>query len=295
MDSSQDILRQFAERASRYAINLNGRVRQEENCTVSRGGNAIVYSGILRPEGTRVAIKAARGVLPSDEPAIKRVFKEIHLWSKLRHDNIASMQGITTEIDQTVSTVSPWMEKGNAYTRVQDTTIDPRPMMIDIARGLHYLHTCEAGPVFHGDLKGLNVLISDSGRALLADFGFSHLVNSSFSMTVSSKFGYTIQWAAPEVFDAVETSAAADIWSFGMTLLELFTRKPPFHPLKPTAAMLRICRRETPCRPSDEETCSRLTGPWWNVCLKCWEYEPASRPTIADVLQDVANIYGKKL
>lgn len=71
MNNPQETLKQFAGHVSRYTINLNERVSKEENCTILRGGNAIVYSGILRPGGTRVAIKAARGGLPGEERVIK--------------------------------------------------------------------------------------------------------------------------------------------------------------------------------------------------------------------------------
>ncbi|KAI6167283.1 kinase-like domain-containing protein [Pisolithus thermaeus] len=289
MDNPRQTLNRFAERAHRYAPNLEGRLCRA-TCTILRGGNATVYRGTLQPGEKSVAIKTARGGLPGDEHIIKRVLKEVHLWSKLHHENIVPVLGITTEFDLTLSIVSPWMGMGNAHTYVQNTAIDPRPLMKDIARGLQYLHTCEEGPVFHGDLKGLNVLISDSGQALLTDFGFSHLVNSTFSMTVSGKGGVTLYWAAPEILNDEEISAPADVWSFGMTLLELFTRKIPFHQFKPMVVLGKILRGKIPSRPSSEETCLRLTNPWWDICLKCWKIEPASRPTIAYVLQDIANI-----
>lgn len=216
-----------------------------------------------------VAIKATRG-LSSDERMIKRVFKEVHLWSKLRHESIVSVLGITTGIDQTVSIVSPWMVKGNAHIYVQNTGINPGPLMMDIARGLQYLHTHKEGAVFHGDLKGPNVLISDSGRALVADFGFSHLVNPSFSMTISGKGGWSVHWAAPEVFvDGNVISAEAVVWSFGMTLLELFMREVPFHQFPWLVILGKMYRMEIPDRPSDEKTCSRLTDEWWAICVKC--------------------------
>ncbi|KAI6010923.1 kinase-like domain-containing protein [Pisolithus orientalis] len=291
MNNPQETLKQFAGHASRYAINLNERISKEENCTILRGGNAIVYSGILRPGGTRVAIKAARGGLPGEERVIKQVFKEVHLWSKLRHENIIPVLGITTEIDLTVSIVSPWMEKGNAHIYVKNKAINPCPLMIDIARGLQYLHTRREGPVFHGDLKGPNVLISDRGRALLADFGFSYLANSTFNMTVSGKVGFSIYWTAPEILlDEVDISAEADVWSFGMTLLELFTREVPFHQYTRNAIMRKMYRMETPDRPSDEQTCSRLTDQWWDICRQCWNVEPSSRPMISDVLQIITSI-----
>ncbi|KAG6328811.1 hypothetical protein ID866_10279 [Astraeus odoratus] len=97
--------------------------------------------------------------------------------------------------------VSPWMENGNAYEYVQNPLVDPRPLLSDIAEGLHYLHSHEP-PVYHGDLQGKNVLISDDGRALLTDFGLSLLVDSSFS-GCGHVNGGSLNWMAPEGFEDV--------------------------------------------------------------------------------------------
>ncbi|KAI6151690.1 hypothetical protein BKA82DRAFT_3949481, partial [Pisolithus tinctorius] len=78
------------------------------------------------------------------------------MWSRLAHENILPLLGITTEFDSTVSIISPWMQNGNAHNYVQDTTVDPRPLIMGIARGLHYLHNYVPRSIFHGDLKGVS-------------------------------------------------------------------------------------------------------------------------------------------
>ncbi|KAG6332057.1 hypothetical protein ID866_7034 [Astraeus odoratus] len=254
-----------------------------------RGGYANVYSGMIRPEGTQVAIKTARGGIPGDVNIIKSFLKEVHVWCKLDHKNILPLLGITTQFDLTVSIVSPWMEKGNAHDYVQDTMIDPRPLIEGIARGIYYLHHHKPYAVYHGDLKGLNVLISRDGCPLLADFGLSYLVNSSFSLSVSGHSGRTPCWSSPETLDGADPSAAGDMWSFAMTALELFTRKRPFHNLKATAIILRILKG-APDRPSDNETYSRMTDEWWEIFLPCWNIEATSRPHIPDVVDRIARI-----
>lgn len=181
------VLEELSRRASRYCINLNKLVDRDERFTARHGSSALVYRGTLRPRGSKVAIKTFR-LGPSNDavPALKRVFQELHLWSKLSHENIVPLLGITTIFDFTVSIVSEWMGKGDAHSYIQNRSIDPRPLLVGIACGLNYLH-CH--PIFHGDLKGTNVLISDDGRALLCDFGLSFLVTSTFSMTVECRRG----------------------------------------------------------------------------------------------------------
>ncbi|KIO04999.1 hypothetical protein M404DRAFT_949063 [Pisolithus tinctorius Marx 270] len=149
---------------------------------------------------------------------------EAHTWWQLRHSNVLSILGITTDFDGTVSLVSPWMDGGSAHAYVQNANRDPRPLIKDIALGLRYLHKHPKGKIIHGDLKGDNVLITSDGRAVLTDFGLSVLENSSFSMTVSREFGGTLRWMAPELVGTLGSNdpnftLEGDIWAFGMTML----------------------------------------------------------------------------
>ncbi|KAI6155408.1 kinase-like domain-containing protein, partial [Pisolithus tinctorius] len=145
---------------------------------------------------------------------------EIHIWSPLQHENIIPLLGITTKFDRTVSIVTEWMERGNAHQYVQDIAVDPRPLhvlqLLDIARGMNYLHS---HGIAHGDLKGENVLISGSGRALVTDFGFSRLLNPPPILDVDPPRGGTLPWMAPEKLDTRAVTREADVWAFGMTAL----------------------------------------------------------------------------
>ncbi|KAG6326934.1 hypothetical protein ID866_12155 [Astraeus odoratus] len=199
--------------------------------------------------------------------------------------------GITTKVDYTVSLVSKWQEKGNAHDYVQNKAVDPRPLVQGIANGLKYLHNHEYGKVVHGDLKGYNVLISEKGEALLTDFGLSCLANSSFSLSISPPRGGTLHWCPPEILAEDNPSTEADVWSFGMTALELFTRKDPYHGLaKGRALTARILGGILPNRPDDKVTLSRMTDQWWKMMCWCWEYEPKGRPTMLDIVQEMQHI-----
>lgn len=151
------------------------------------------------------------------------------------------------------------------------------------------MHDLKPDAVFHGDLKGVNVLISDDGRPLLADFGLSYLTNSSFSVPIAESFGCTISWTAPEMFEVSKPTAKTDVWSFGMTALELFTRKTPFHRFRGRAAMTRILKGP-PDRPTDDDTCFRLTEEWWRLLSSCWNSEPRLRPTMPYIIEIIDRI-----
>ncbi|KIM56943.1 hypothetical protein SCLCIDRAFT_1219977 [Scleroderma citrinum Foug A] len=135
-------------------MNLDDRIERDVSKFVT-GGYAIVYQGTLRPQGAMVAIKTFRFGHKSDISIIKGIFREVYLWSKLRHENILPLLGITTKFDHTVSIVSPWMGRGNAHDYVQNRDVDPHPLLVGVANGLHYLHSHDKSPIYHGDLKGV--------------------------------------------------------------------------------------------------------------------------------------------
>ncbi|KAG6328797.1 hypothetical protein ID866_10291, partial [Astraeus odoratus] len=157
-----------------------------------------------------------------------------------------------------------------------------------IAKGLEYLHKHRSGPIFHGDLKGDNVLVADDGHALLSDFGHSVLVDCSLSLSVSSPYGGTWRYMAPELLDdCSRISAAGDLWAFGMTALELFTRTRPFTGIKTYPALVNRIYRQPPERPTEETTCGRMSEEWWSLCSECWQYQPLSRPQISSVVSNI--------
>ncbi|KAI6010017.1 kinase-like domain-containing protein [Pisolithus marmoratus] len=263
-------LDELSQRASRYGINLNGRISRTLGRNPLRGGTASVSHA-----------------LPGSETELKRLFREVHTWSKLRHENIVPMSGISTEFDSTVSIISEWMPLGNAHDYVQKTENDPRPLLQDIASGLYYLHSHELG-VVHGDLKGLNVLVSSNRKALLSDFGLSTVDISTFSMSVSAIRGGSYHWMAPELLDERPPSRESDVWAFGMTALELFTRAVPFPNCRSPARVLsRLIMGKLPPRPAEQSTQFRLTDGWWEICTSCWERDPASRPAVKDIIEKV--------
>ncbi|KAL4080534.1 kinase-like domain-containing protein [Scleroderma citrinum] len=286
------MLQDVSRTATRCGINLDGQIECDESQRPLCGGFADVYRGTERRTGRQVAIKAIRADFKHNVSAIKRALKEVHLWSTLEHENILPLRGVTTDFHFTVSIVSPWMQTGNAFDHVQDKNVDPRPLLIGIASGLNYLHTRNP-PICHGDLKGTNVLVAPDGNAVLADFGLSSLVCSPLASTMSTSFsGGTVRWMAPEIMTDSDSRATVegDIWAFGMTTLELFTREAPFAAIPSVPAVVLKVMHELPDRPSSESTLCRMTEEWWNMCLACWHRDARQRPLIRELLAMTKNV-----
>ncbi|KAG6333274.1 hypothetical protein ID866_5816 [Astraeus odoratus] len=213
-------LEHLAVTASTRGINLNDKVERDDVFRPLHGGSAIVYRGTLRPQMQRVAIKTIRLSPSGDKAAIQHIVEEIQLWSKLKHENVVPLFGVTTRFDYAASIVVKWMPNGSAFDYVQNRDVDPRPLLFGVIRGLHYLHSHVSAPILHGDLRGKSVMVSEEGHALLADYGLSSLIESSFDMTAAAPIRPTVRWMAPEqIHNNGKVTAPADVWAFGMTAL----------------------------------------------------------------------------
>ncbi|KAI6044298.1 kinase-like domain-containing protein [Pisolithus marmoratus] len=286
-------LKQLSGWASPHGINLDEDVIRDLTNRYVRGNHAVVFQGTLRRTGSRVAIKVLRSGPPEDEAAVKRVLTEVKLWSQLDHENVLPILGITTKYDLTVSLVIKWIERGNAHAYVQDPTVDPRPLLLGIARGLQYLHEYQPKPVVHGGSKEYsNVLISEQGHALLTDYGLPNLLYGSFSMTVSAPSLSALNWTAPEILSSEdqEVTIPGDVWGFGMTALELFTRQVPFSSFANFQSLKRGVSGGPPERPDADCTYGRMTDEWWLICTSCWRIDASSRPNASSLVAAVERV-----
>ena len=111
--------------------------------------------------------------------------------------------------------------------------------------------------MLHRDVKAANLLLMAGGSLKLADFGVSVQLSNTLSMR-STAIG-TPHWMAPEVIQEGEYSALADVWSLGITVIEMAMGEPPHFAL-PTAlaAMFRIVNGAPPVPPD-----GTMARPWW--------------------------------
>ncbi|KAJ3552865.1 hypothetical protein NP233_g12776 [Leucocoprinus birnbaumii] len=171
------------------------------------------------------------------------------------------------------------------------------PQVLDIIEGLAYLHLSR---IIHGDLKSQNVLISESGRALLTDFGLSHValmsgLHGSSGLTAVGTFN----WMAPELFnERTAPTKESDIWAFGCLCYEIYTGYNPFYQYtSPGGVIAALLRDELPKRPtnSDIRVPSGLPDDdWiWNLMTSsCWSKDPKDRSSSQVIRNAVAERLG---
>ncbi|KAH1177512.1 serine/threonine-protein kinase 10-like [Mauremys mutica] len=150
-----------------------------------------------------------------------------------------------------------------------------------ILLALQYLHSCK---IIHRDLKAGNVLLTLEGDVKLADFGVS--AKNSQTLQRRTSFLGTPYWMAPEVVQC-ETSKEnpynykADIWSLGITLIEMAEMEPPYHELNPMRVLLKISKSQPPTLRSPK----RWSEEFKDFLRKSLERNPEVRWSASQLLQ----------
>ena len=101
-------------------------------------------------------------------------------------------------------------------------------------------------------------------------------------MTTLTKSGSS-RWLAPELIfdDLINIERPCDVWSFGMTMLELYTMLDPWAECKRDAHVIRAMGNDSiPARPEDRP---ELTNEVWAIMLECWNRGPSDRPAMASL------------
>ncbi|PON56489.1 Serine/threonine protein kinase [Parasponia andersonii] len=199
----------------------------KEDNLLGNGSFGSVYKGTL-PDGKNVAIKVFDLEM---EEGFKTFDNECELQCNIRHRNLVKIITCCSNLDFK-ALVLEYIPRGSLekllYLDDQFClNISERlNIMIDIASALEYLHCGYSTPIVHCDLKPSNVLVDDDMVAHVTDFGIAKLLHGDNSMTQTITLA-TIGYMAPEHgLDGI-VSRRGDVYSYGIILMEVFTRKKP--------------------------------------------------------------------
>ena len=157
----------------------------------------------------------------------QRVYREIALLGKLKHNNVVGLKGIIpAQNGQDIYLLFQHLES-DVFKAVKNRVLDQmhkKYIVYQLACGLKYLHS--AG-VLHRDLKPSNVLINAQCQVKICDFGLSRTLESAFfNQPIMTEFIATRWYRAPEVLLGSRSyGTKSDMWSLGCLIYELYSRR----------------------------------------------------------------------
>ncbi|KAJ1407486.1 Serine-threonine/tyrosine-protein kinase, catalytic domain [Sesbania bispinosa] len=195
---------------------------------LGRGGFGTVYKGELE-DGTKIAVKRMEhGVISSK--ALEEFQAEIAVLSQVRHRHLVSLLGYCVEGNERLL-VYEYMPLGALSQHLFHwKSLDLKPLSwsqrlaiaLDVARGIEYLHGLARQTFIHRDLKSSNILLGDDFRAKVSDFGLVKLAPDG-EKSVVTKLAGTFGYLAPEYAVMGKITTKADVFSYGVVLMELLT------------------------------------------------------------------------
>ncbi|KAF8211897.1 kinase-like domain-containing protein [Mycena galopus ATCC 62051] len=219
--------------------------------------------------------------------------KELKLLGGFDHPNIVRFLGVSipeNTRETPVMIVSELCSNGDLFDYVRNV---PAPslnkvltMMLDIARGLEYLHLRKPS-VIHRDCKSSNILITAKGTAKIADFGLAKVKQSTRSM-VRSLVG-TVNWQAPELWHAhPKYNHKVDVFSCAMVYWEMLQwhakeKKFPWEGMNEHAIYEIVGTKKQ--RPSLANLRKQWSSEIVDLIERMWAHQHDDRPTMSEVVE----------
>lgn len=247
----------------------------------AHGGFAHIYNCTWR--GIEIAVKKPK---KKQLRSIVDILKEVQIWNTIRHPNIVQFLGLS--ISDT--TIHIMLEKVNGYTLekyIQNrksyfpTRNIDKKLVHDLIKVFYFLHNAKPRIIYR-DLKPDNILIEANGKLKLTDLGLSRFILNSDTNVMTGDVG-SYRWMCPDVYQGKSYNLSADIYSLGLLIHYIFSKKKPFSQ-QGEEDIIKFLNS-----PDDSLICFvEKKQKWYTPCIrKCININPSERCSIEEVYNTI--------
>ncbi|KAE9418331.1 hypothetical protein Angca_006050 [Angiostrongylus cantonensis] len=244
---------------------------------LGEGSYGSVHKAIHRESGHTLAIKK----VPVDTD-LQEIIKEISIMQQCDSKYVVKYYGSYFK-NSDLWIVMEYCGAGSVsdIMRLRRKTLTEREMsavLRDTIQGLRYLHDLKK---IHRDIKAGNILLNTEGQAKLADFGVAGQLTDTMAKR-NTVIG-TPFWMAPEVIEEIGYDTKADIWSLGITAIEMAEGRPPYADIHPMRAIFMIPTKPPPTFKKPDEWSEEFN----DFIKQCLVKKPEDRKTASQLVEHV--------
>ncbi|TPX70706.1 hypothetical protein SpCBS45565_g01565 [Spizellomyces sp. 'palustris'] len=245
---------------------------------LGEGAFGAVFKAVLKQTGFVMAIKEVLVGKLNDRESIQ---KEINMLRQCRHRNTVQYYGCCSVDDDSIWILNDYCGAGSISDCIDltESTFTEAQIAIVLTAALEGLAFLHGRNIVHRDVKCANILLTEDATVKIGDFGVSEKLTQT--VCVRNSIVGTPYWMSPEVITGSDYGTEADIWSLGITAIEMTDGVPPHSDVHPMRAMFKIPFLPPPTLIQPNAYSKTFN----NFIAQCLIKDPKKRPSALELLK----------